>query len=133
MRLLRIGIQTRTLNAIAETLDNASRIVLSLWRVSEAIQADNVERNDTHNEWRTREAWRKRLPVYFTMRVPSLTCPPPTPLPATHQHQFNTSHLNTSGSRGCWLGALRTFERVTGIEPALSAWEADVLPLNYTR
>jgi hypothetical protein len=26
-----------------------------------------------------------------------------------------------------------TVERVTGIEPALSAWEADVLPLNYTR
>ncbi len=26
-----------------------------------------------------------------------------------------------------------TKERVTGIEPALSAWEADVLPLNYTR
>ena len=25
------------------------------------------------------------------------------------------------------------YERVTGIEPALSAWEADVLPLNYTR
>jgi hypothetical protein len=24
-------------------------------------------------------------------------------------------------------------ERVTGIEPAPSAWEADVLPLNYTR
>ena len=23
-------------------------------------------------------------------------------------------------------------ERVTGIEPAFSAWEADVLPLNYT-
>ena len=29
-----------------------------------------------------------------------------------------------------WRFAL---ERVTGIEPALSAWEADVLPLNYTR
>ncbi len=26
-----------------------------------------------------------------------------------------------------------TVERVTGIEPAFSAWEADVLPLNYTR
>src|SRR5215469_4545324 len=26
-----------------------------------------------------------------------------------------------------------TLERVTGIEPALSAWEADVLPSNYTR
>ena len=24
-------------------------------------------------------------------------------------------------------------ERVTGIEHALSAWEAEVLPLNYTR
>ena len=30
------------------------------------------------------------------------------------------------------LGIQRV-ERVTGIEPALSAWEADVLPLNYTR
>jgi len=29
--------------------------------------------------------------------------------------------------------ALNGRERVTGIEPALSAWEADVLPLNYTR
>ncbi len=27
----------------------------------------------------------------------------------------------------------RGAERVTGIEPAFSAWEADVLPLNYTR
>ena len=26
-----------------------------------------------------------------------------------------------------------TRERATGIEPAFSAWEADVLPLNYTR
>jgi hypothetical protein len=24
-------------------------------------------------------------------------------------------------------------ERATGIEPAFSAWEADVLPLNYAR
>jgi hypothetical protein len=27
----------------------------------------------------------------------------------------------------------RLFERVKGIEPSFSAWEADVLPLNYTR
>ena len=27
----------------------------------------------------------------------------------------------------------RTMERVMGIEPTFSAWEADVLPLNYTR
>ena len=31
------------------------------------------------------------------------------------------------------VGAMLALERVTGIEPALSAWEADVLPLNYTR
>jgi hypothetical protein len=34
---------------------------------------------------------------------------------------------------GSALAALSQKERVTGIEPALSAWEADVLPLNYTR
>ena len=36
---------------------------------------------------------------------------------------------------GLWqrLLADEAFERVTGIEPAFSAWEADVLPLNYTR
>ena len=28
---------------------------------------------------------------------------------------------------------LLTLERVAGIEPAYSAWKADVLPLNYTR
>ena len=34
---------------------------------------------------------------------------------------------------GSALAAPSQKERVTGIEPALSAWEADVLPLNYTR
>jgi hypothetical protein len=32
-----------------------------------------------------------------------------------------------------FLQRFSRLERVTGIEPALSAWEADVLPLNYTR
>ena len=33
-----------------------------------------------------------------------------------------------------WIGLwVESLERVTGIEPAFSAWEADVLPLNYTR
>ncbi len=31
------------------------------------------------------------------------------------------------------LPARSQVERMTGIEPALSAWEADVLPLNYIR
>ncbi len=37
------------------------------------------------------------------------------------------------GSRTLVLTWAFVSERVTGIEPALSAWEADVLPLNYTR
>ena len=32
----------------------------------------------------------------------------------------------------CW-GFHREVERVMGIEPTLEAWEAAVLPLNYTR
>ena len=31
------------------------------------------------------------------------------------------------------LKAPENLERVEGIEPSLSAWEADVLPLNHTR
>ena len=38
--------------------------------------------------------------------------------------QQNWTHMNVSPV---------SMERVTGIEPALSAWEAEVLPLNYTR
>ena len=30
-------------------------------------------------------------------------------------------------------GGVLKLERVMGIEPTFSAWEADVLPLNYTR
>ena len=31
------------------------------------------------------------------------------------------------------LGIFRGLERAKGIEPSYSAWEADVLPLNYAR
>ena len=31
------------------------------------------------------------------------------------------------------LGLLFCVERVTGVEPASSAWKAEVLPLNHTR
>jgi hypothetical protein len=44
-------------------------------------------------------------------------------------------------AKGCPSGVRNTLvdlgkqalERMTGIEPAFSAWEADVLPLNYIR
>ncbi len=32
-----------------------------------------------------------------------------------------------------WSHIENILERVKGIEPSYSAWEADVLPLNYTR
>jgi hypothetical protein len=38
-----------------------------------------------------------------------------------------------AGAQHALRAGLEGSERVTGIEPALSAWEADVLPLNYTR
>ena len=60
--------------------------------------------------------------------------------------RVNGSHETTRSSYGdirshrsgcCGVGACVVgrglVERVTGIEPAFSAWEADVLPLNYTR
>src|SRR5690606_13717818 len=34
---------------------------------------------------------------------------------------------------GPWLRCGKELERVMGIEPTLEAWEAAVLPLNYTR
>ena len=37
--------------------------------------------------------------------------------------------MNNNGIKG----KIIRLERVTGIEPALVAWEATVLPLNYTR
>ena len=54
-------------------------------------------------------------------------------------HRIFTSGLGTSEERR-WKTARRKqpltrvyVERMTGIEPAYSAWEADVLPLNYIR
>jgi hypothetical protein len=44
-----------------------------------------------------------------------------------------TMEQQGAGSRTLVLTWAFVVERVTGIEPALSAWEADVLPLNYTR
>ncbi len=41
-----------------------------------------------------------------------------------------------AGVRGLfktWILSPAALERVMGIEPTLSAWEAEVLPLNYTR
>jgi hypothetical protein len=44
------------------------------------------------------------------------------------------SDCNQANSESNIINKVGIFvERVTGIEPALSAWEADVLPLNYTR
>ena len=43
-----------------------------------------------------------------------------------------SGHLDTGSYLGFRRGA-GDMERVTRIELALSAWEADVLPLNYTR
>ena len=43
--------------------------------------------------------------------------------------RLRTSKPRISGNPAC----ISKLERVMGIEPTFSAWEADVLPLNYTR
>jgi hypothetical protein len=48
-------------------------------------------------------------------------------LPARHARGGPTVPLRGPLTWASWL------ERMTGIEPACSAWEADVLPLNYIR
>jgi hypothetical protein len=45
----------------------------------------------------------------------------------TTRKRINHDLVYPLRSKGC------SVERVRGIEPPYSAWEADVLPLNYTR
>ena len=58
-----------------------------------------------------------------------------TPDRARNGHKMMGSPRNSycTALENSALAAYSQPERVTGIEPALSAWEADVLPLNYTR
>ena len=51
----------------------------------------------------------------------------------THVESEQGKRDDEGGASGDVARPGSTSERVTGIEPALSAWEADVLPLNYTR
>ena len=47
---------------------------------------------------------------------------------------FLTGHKVAGKKKGLRANVTLNFmERVMGIEPTLSAWEAEVLPLNYTR
>ena len=45
-------------------------------------------------------------------------------------HEINDLQTSLDVHRFPWIDAV---ERVMGIEPTLEAWEAAVLPLNYTR
>ncbi len=49
-------------------------------------------------------------------------------LPQSDQDPENVTSFKTINDSMCF-----DVERVMGIEPTYSAWEADVLPLNYTR
>ncbi len=45
----------------------------------------------------------------------------------------DTGHLNNQTQSTAYRDIKAELERVAGIEPASSAWKAEVLPLNYTR
>ena len=51
---------------------------------------------------------------------------------ALASHELGQALTATNG-RSPADGPMVQLERMTGIEPALSAWEAEVLPLNYIR
>lgn len=53
----------------------------------------------------------------------------PFPLP----DQCSIQHRTIEKGPNFRLGLFRILERVKGIEPSYAAWEAAVLPLNYTR
>ena len=50
-----------------------------------------------------------------------------------HPHLSSRLTYPGSGSPSTWTFFLEYVERATRIELAFSAWEADVLPLNYAR
>ena len=57
-------------------------------------------------------------------------------LPATLPSEASQSlkpNLVTDPSQYLYIRPALNLERVMGIEPTLSAWKAEVLPLNYTR
>ena len=58
---------------------------------------------------------------------------PPVNGPLMARETGNRSGKDEAQVQDVFLTWAFGLERVTGIEPALSAWEADVLPLNYTR
>ena len=43
------------------------------------------------------------------------------------------NNLQNSAAKPLWKIGVKPLERVKGIEPSYAAWEAAVLPLNYTR
>ena len=69
------------------------------------------------------------------------TCGPvPVGVDCPRPHRLHPEAASARANQGRVTTRARTvtvrtlgLERVTGIEPALSAWEAEVLPLNYTR
>ncbi len=72
-----------------------------------------------------RKATSKHIDTYFDMELLSGVEPLTSPLPRVCSNQLSYKS-NT-------LTQPINLERVAGIEPASSAWKAEVLPLNYTR
>ena len=85
---------------------------------------------------RTRTRPHRNVPERAALERAALSPTASTVLGRANGHPRATvgaeSGRTTTRARTVTVRALG-LERVTGIEPALSAWEAEVLPLNYTR
>ncbi len=83
---------------------------------------------DSSSPWSSTTTTENRGPesAWFHFRPPFL--------PELQHHLDTSVGWPTRRSRAAGpLSRGNSLERMTGIEPALSAWEADVLPLNYIR
>lgn len=76
----------------------------------------------------------------FKEELAALVASPPTAFIGSLALEMNTQSACSREGRpseftGCGFGMAcpRRMERATGIGPALSAWEADVIPLHYAR
>ena len=79
------------------------------------------------------------LDLHVNTETPKINATPPS------VHGLNVTHLwppigERTTTRHHWQGEIQMWkrlthnlERVKGIEPSYEAWEAAVLPLNYTR
>ncbi len=89
---------------------------------------------DRSNDWQTSIPFWKVTAGLFLWQIHPIRCSKGVPGGTSSGVFFAfVDKSNDIGKSMCCYAWLWVFERVRGIEPPYPAWEAGVLPLNYTR